>query len=125
MKHLEPLMTYLSPRRSAVVRIPDTSEPASGSVRQNEARSGACVSRPRYSRLISSEPPSIEGVLARPLHPSEVWMPEQPHESSATIRQPARELAPGPPYPSGMWEFIRPTSHAFSMMSCGHVASRS
>src|SRR2546430_8509597 len=49
----------LSPRRSAVVRIPDTSEPASGSVRQNEASSGACVSRPRYSRLISSEPPSI------------------------------------------------------------------
>src|SRR5919112_1934187 len=29
MKHLVPLMTYLSPLRTAVVRMPDTSEPAS------------------------------------------------------------------------------------------------
>ena len=37
MKHLEPLRTYLSPLLLARVRMPETSEPASGSVRQNEA----------------------------------------------------------------------------------------
>ena len=44
MKHFEPLITHLSPLRTAVVRMPETSEPASGSVRQNEANSGASVS---------------------------------------------------------------------------------
>ena len=47
MKHFEPLMTYLSPFLTALVFIPDTSEPASGSVRQKDASSGASVSRPR------------------------------------------------------------------------------
>src|ERR1700740_1707860 len=101
MKHFDPLMTYLSPLRTAVVRMPDTSEPASGSVRQKEASSGASVRRPRYARLSSSEPPSITGVLAKPLQPSEVWMPEHPHESSSSIRQPSRKPAPAPPYSSG------------------------
>src|SRR4029077_3628384 len=125
MKHLEPLMTYLSPFLTAVVRMPDTSEPASGSVRQKDASFGASVSMPRYFFLTSSEPPREIGAVASPLQPSEVWMPEQPHESSSSIRQPSRKPAPGPPYSSGTWEFIRPTSHAFSMMSCGHVPSRS
>ncbi len=39
-------MTHLSPLRTAVVFMPETSEPASGSVRQNEASSGASASRP-------------------------------------------------------------------------------
>ena len=90
MKHLEPLITYLSPLRTAVVRIPETSEPASGSVRQKEASFGASVSMPRYFLLISSEPPSAIGAVARPLQPSEVWIPEQPQESSSSIRQPSR-----------------------------------
>src|SRR3979411_3422605 len=118
MKHLEPLMTYLSPFLTAVVRIPDTSEPASGSVRQNDASFGASVSMPRYFFLISSEPPSAIGAVASPLHPSEVWIPEQPHESSSSIRQPSRYPAPAPPYCSSMWEFISPSSHALSLMSC-------
>ena len=41
-------MTHLSPTFLAVVRMPDTSEPASGSVRQKEAKIGASVSWPRY-----------------------------------------------------------------------------
>src|SRR6202011_66553 len=98
MKHLEPLITYFSPSRTAVVRIPDTSEPASGSVRQNEANSGASVSRPRDSFLSSSEPALMTGVEARPLQPIEVWMPEQPQDSSSSITQPSRKPAPGPPY---------------------------
>ncbi len=118
-------MTYLSPLSTAVVRMPETSEPASGSVRQKEASSGASVRRPRYSRLISSEPPIMTGVVARPLQPSDVWMPEHPHESSSSIRSAVEVAGAGPPYSSGMWEFIRPTSHAFSMISCGQVPSRS
>src|ERR1700756_1418553 len=113
MKHFEPLMTYLSPFLTAVVRIPETSEPASGSVRQKEARTGPSLSIPRYFFLISSEPPSAIGAVARPLQPSEVWIPEQPQESSSSIRQPSREDARAPPYSSSMWLFIRPTSQAF------------
>ena len=90
MKHLEPLMTYLSPFFTALVFIPDTSEPASGSVRQNEASLGSSVSIPRYSFLTSSEPPRPTGALARPLHMSEVPMPEQPHPSSSSMMQPVR-----------------------------------
>ncbi len=90
MKHLVPLMTYLSPCFTAVVRMPETSEPASGSVRQNEASLGSSVSRPRNSFLTSSDAPRITGAVARPLHISEVPMPEQPHPSSSSMRQPLR-----------------------------------
>ncbi len=83
-------MTYLSPFFPAVVFMPETSLPASGSVRQKEASLGASVSMPRYCFLISSEPPSITGVAARPLAISEVPMPEQPQPISSSIRQPER-----------------------------------
>ncbi len=90
MKHLVPLMTYLSPCLTAVVRMPDTSEPASGSVRQKEASLGSSVSMPMYCFLISSEPPISTGAPARPLHISEVPMPEQPQPSSSSMMQPVR-----------------------------------
>ena len=48
----------MSPLRTARVRIPDTSEPASGSVRQKDANLGSSARRPRYVALILSEPPS-------------------------------------------------------------------
>src|SRR3954470_14378595 len=97
MKHFWPLRTYLSPLRTARVRMPETSEPASGSVRQNDASFGASVSIPRYLRLVSSEPASPTGALARPFAPSDVWIPEQPHESSSSMMQPSRYEASGPP----------------------------
>src|SRR5918992_2973088 len=103
MKHLEPLMTYLSGAVglfTAVVRMPETSEPASGSVRQNEASLKSSVSMPRYFFLISSEPASAIGAEARPLAPIEVPMPEQPQEISSSIRYPSRYEAPGPLYAS-------------------------
>src|SRR5438270_8923272 len=90
MKHLEPLITHLSPLRVAVVFIPDTSEPASGSVRQNEANSGDSERRPRYSFLSSSEAARITGAVARPLHESEVPMPEQPQAISSSMMAPSR-----------------------------------
>src|SRR5436305_6976995 len=98
MKHLEPLMTHLSPLRVAVVFIPDTSEPASGSVRQNDASSGASERRPRYSFLSSSEAAIPIGAVARPLHESDVPMPEQPHAISSSISAPSKKPRPGPPY---------------------------
>src|SRR4051795_11324802 len=98
MKHFEPLMTYLSPIFTALVRMPETSEPASGSVRQKEASFGASLSMPRYFFLISSEPPSMIGVVARPLHMRDVPMPEQPQPISSSMRQPLRKSRPGPPY---------------------------
>src|SRR4051794_36522495 len=125
MKHFEPLMTYLSPFLTAVVRMPETSEPASGSVRQNDARAARSLSMPRYFCLVSSEPPMTIGAVARPLQAREVPMPEQPQPNSSSIRQPDRKSRPGPPYSSGMWVFIRPTSQALSMTSCGQVPSLS
>src|SRR4051812_26093491 len=98
MKHFEPLMTYSSPRLTARVRIEDTSEPAPGSVRQNEASFGDSMRSPKNSFLTSSEPAIVTGADARPLAPSDVWMPEQPQESSSSISAPSRCDRPGPPY---------------------------
>src|ERR671920_2647104 len=98
MKHFAPLRMYLSPWRTAVVFMPDTSEPASGSVRQNEASLGPSVSIPRYFFFVSSEPPRTIGAVARPLHISDVPMPEQPQPISSSMMQPVRKSSPGPPY---------------------------
>ena len=70
--------------------MPETSEPASGSVRQNDASLSSSVSMPRYFCLVSSEPPSMIGAVARPLQVSDVPMPEQPQPISSSIRQPER-----------------------------------
>ena len=84
-------MTYLSPFLTARVFIPETSEPASGSVRQKEASFGLFGrASPRYFFLVSSEPPRPTGAEARPLAISEVPMPEQPQPISSSIRQPER-----------------------------------
>ncbi len=97
MNTFEPLMTYSSPLRTAVVFMPDTSEPASGSVRQNEASLGSSVSMPRYSLLTSSDAPIMSGADASPLAISVVPMPEQPHPSSSSMRHPESMSSPGPP----------------------------
>src|SRR5215208_808272 len=125
MKHFEPLMTYLSPFLTAVVRMPETSDPASGSVRQNEASLKSSVSEDRYSRLSSSEPPITIGAVSNPLQAIDVPIPEQPHPSSSSISAPPRKSMPGPPYSSPMWVLRIPSSHALRRMSSGHVLSRS
>jgi hypothetical protein len=125
MNDFDPVITYVSPLRTARVRIPDTSEPASGSVRQNEASFGDSTSSPKYSRLTSSEPASSTGTLASPFAPSEVAIPEHPHASSSSIRQPPSAERPAPPSSSGTCVFISPSSCACSMISCGQVLSRS
>src|ERR1700749_3315187 len=125
MKHLEPVMAHLSPLRTAVVFIPETSEPASGSVRQNEASSGASDRRLRDSFLSSSEAASRTGAEARLLHDSEVPIPEQPQAISSSMITPSSTDRPAPPYSIGRWLFINPSSQALSRISPGQVASRS
>ena len=118
-------MTYLSPTRLAVVRMPETSEPASGSVRQKEASRGSSTSIPRYCFLSSSEPPSTSGAAANWLAPSVVAIAAQPQASSSPIRQPSRYEAPTPPYATGSWGFISPSSQALVMITSGQVPSLS
>ena len=89
MNALDPLITYLSPLRTAVVRIADTSDPASGSVRQNDASFGSSVNIPRYSALTFSDPPSLTGAAASSLIPSVVAIAAQPQASSSPIRTPS------------------------------------
>src|ERR671912_522428 len=114
MKHFEPLRMYLSPWRTAVVFMPDTSEPASGSVRQNDASFGSSVSAPRYFFLVSSEPPIAIGAVARPLHMRDVPIPEHPPPTPSSMMQRVTYPTPAPPYSSGMWVFMSPTSQALS-----------
>src|SRR2546430_15930929 len=125
MKHLEPLRMYLSPCLTAVVRMPETSDPASGSVRQNEASLKSSVSLPRYFAFVSSDPPFWTGAAARPLQAFEVPMPEQPQPSSSSISVPSTNEAPGPPYSSSMWLFISPSPHVLRRPSSGQVPSMS
>src|SRR4051795_7345843 len=100
MKHFEPLMTHWLPFFTAVVFMPETSEPASGSVRQNDASFGSSQSMPRYFFLSSSEAATMSGAEARPLQLSDVPMPEQPQAISSSMIAPVRLPRPGPPYSS-------------------------
>src|SRR4051794_25527889 len=97
MKHLDPLRTHWLPFLTAVVFIPDTSEPASGSVRQNEASFGSSVSIPRYFFFSSSEPATWSGAQARPLQLSEVPTPEQPQPISSSMLARVGYPSRGPP----------------------------
>ena len=67
MNVLEPFRTYSSPRRSALVLMRATSEPASGSLSPNEQRIGSSrsgVSQSRFcsSRACEQDRPGAEGV---------------------------------------------------------------
>ena len=75
--------------------------------------------------MSSSEAASTIGAVARPLHVSDVPMPEHPQAISSSMIAPSRKPSPGPPYSSGRWPFIRPSSQAFSMISPGQVPSLS
>ena len=78
MKVFEPLRTYSSPRRTAVVFMRATSEPASGSERPNEQRIGSSSSGGSHFAFCSSLPARITGAAPSPFAPSDVPIPEQP-----------------------------------------------
>ncbi len=121
MNILEPLTTYSSPRRTAVVWMPDTSEPAPGSERPKQPRMGSSSSGPSHCFFCASVPATRIGPAARPFDPIEVPMPEQPQLSSSPTSIPSKHGSSRPPIDSGTCRFIRPTSCALAMMSAGWV----
>ena len=125
MKVFDPFRTYSSPRRSAVVLMRATSEPASGSVSPKEQRIGASASGGSHSRFCSSVPAMTTGAEPSVFATIETQIPAQPQESSSPISIPAKPGRPGPPYSSGRWTFIRPMSWAFTITSAGCVACSS
>ena len=96
MNVFEPLRTYSSPRRVAVVLIRATSEPASGSLSPNEQRIGSSISGGSQVRFCSSLPAAITGPAPRPLQPSDVPMPEQPQFSSSATSAALEQVELGP-----------------------------
>jgi hypothetical protein len=78
MNVFEPLRTYSSPSRTAVVFSAATSEPAPGSERPKLASTGDSVSGGSHLAFCSSEPKMITGPAPRPFAVIEVPMPEQP-----------------------------------------------
>ncbi len=121
MKVLEPLRTYSSPRRSAVVFSFATSEPASGSERPNEQRIGSSSSGGSHFACCSSLPAMITGPAPRPLAPIVVPIPEQPRFSSSPTRIPSNVDSPSPPSGSGTCRFISPSACAFTTRSAAWV----
>src|SRR6476646_10005211 len=119
MKVFEPLRTYSSPRRSAVVFSRATSEPASGLERPNEQRIGSSRSGGSHVAFCSSLPAMITGPAPRPFAPSEVPMPVQPQFSSSPTSMPSNAPRPRPPYSTGMCRFISPSPCAFAITSAG------
>ena len=119
MKVFEPLRTYSSPLRTAVVFIRATSEPASGSERPNEHRIGDSSSGGSHFAFCSSVPAMITGPAPSPLAPSDVPMPVQPQFSSSPTSIPSKAFSPRPPYSTGTLRFIRPTSWALAITSAG------
>src|SRR6266540_4809369 len=119
MNVFEPLRTYSSPLRTAVVFIAATSEPAPGSVRPKEQRIGSSRSGGSQVRFCSSVPARITGPAPSPLHESDVPIPEQPQFSSSATSTPSSRPSSGPPYSIGTCRFISPTACAFATTSAG------
>ena len=78
MKVFDPLRTYSSPSRTAVVLSEATSDPAPGSESPNEQRIGVSSSGVSHLRFCSSEPKPMTGPAPRPFAVIDVPMPEQP-----------------------------------------------
>jgi len=101
--------------------MPATSEPASGSERQNETSENSLVQASRNLFFCSPLPPTRIGIRPRSLHMIEVAMPEQPQASSSTAMHESSTVSPTPPYSSGMHVETSPSSQALRMMSRGNV----
>ena len=118
-----PEMTYSSPSRTAVVRIDWTSEPACGSVIENEARSSIEASFGRKRSRCSSVPWSriIVAAMNDPLRiPESVT---QPRESSITISAYVSSPSPSPPCSSGIVVPKSPISRIVSTSDSGYSSA--
>ncbi len=95
MNIFDPLITYSSPLATAVVWMPETSEPAPGSVSPKQPRIGASTSGPSHCFFCSSVPAIRIGPAPRPLAPIDVPMPEQPQLSSSPTSIPSKHGSSG------------------------------
>lgn len=102
MNIFEPLRLYVSPWRTAVVWIPETSDPAPGSVSPKQPRIGSSTSGASHSRFCVSDPATRIGPIASPFAMIAVPIPEQPQFSSSQTSAPSKYERPSPPSSSGM-----------------------
>jgi hypothetical protein len=103
MKRFCPSMTYASPSRTARVRSPLGSEPASGSVSANDATSSPLANPGRYCCFCRSVPQLTSTWPAIPLLVPNIDRNDgvvQP--SSIASRTSSDMVKPRPPYSSGM-----------------------
>ncbi len=115
-----PLRTYSSPSRTAVVRIACTSEPACGSVIENEERITPVASLGRKRSRCSSVPCRriIVAAMNEPFTiPDSVT---HPRESSITISAYVSSPSPSPPYSSGIVVPKRPISRIVTTIDSGY-----
>ena len=77
--------------------MPETSEPAFGSVSANDVSSTSSTSGGSHVRFCSSVPAMITGPWPRPFAAIAVPMPEQPQQSSSPMSIPSNAPSARPP----------------------------
>ena len=102
MNILEPLMTYSSPRRSAVVRIDAASEPELGSESPNEPSFSPRMAGTRYCCFCASVPNLKIGMQPSPTCARSAAAKPQLMRAISSIRRQRITMSPPlPPYSSG------------------------
>ena len=105
--------------------MPETSEPAPGSVNAIAARQPSSeASRGSQRCFCSSVPERSNGRTGNIVAPIGAARPAQPHESSSAIRLDVTAETPPPPYSAGIACDVSPSAAAFASSSGGQ-SSRS
>ena len=125
MNVFDPLSTYSSPLRTAVVFMRATSEPASGSESPNEQRIGASTSGGSHSAFCSSVPARITGAGAEAVRAERGADARAAPVELLADEHAVEGVEAGPPYSVGTCRFIRPSSCAFAITSTGWRMSTS
>ena len=101
IKRFEPLRIYLSPLRTAVVRIAAASEPEPASVSANAAIHSPLAREGKYLRFCSSLPASSIGIEPSCCTANNKPVVAQWRDNSSIAITIASSLEPRPPYSSG------------------------
>ena len=102
IQRLTPLSTYVSPSRTARVRIAAASQPASGSHSAYENIASPLATGGSTSRLSSSDADSSSGIVPSLLTAGISEDAAQTRATSSMTIAVAIASAPAPPYSSGM-----------------------
>jgi len=122
IKHLEPFSTYAPSSRFAIkLVIMELSEPAPGSVRQNDARSGFSTKGRRNRSFCWSVPCWLITTLARSLHIADVAIPVSPYEISLMISADENTSISNPFTDSGIHRLMMPIFQAVSIIVQGNL----